>query len=72
MPLTADGAQLMDFTVVGMEEVASFRDSLDMFGLQGTLHPSSGAHALAMLALLSNHVDCVAHLVFDTSGSCGH
>jgi hypothetical protein len=72
MPYAVNGSQLMNPAVVGMEEVASFGNSLDVFRTQDTLHPLSWPHALAMLPLLQHHVDAVADFIFDTRRLGGH
>jgi hypothetical protein len=46
---TADGFQLMNSTIVGIEEIASIWNSLGVCKTQGTLSPSGWSQASSML-----------------------
>jgi len=50
LPLAADRLQLMNATVVGVEEVAAVRDPLRTGGLEGALLPARRAEAPTVLA----------------------
>jgi hypothetical protein len=67
MPLAVDGLQLMNFTIIGVEEIASVRNSSGVREMHGTLGPLNWTHSSAVLKIISYNVDSVAHLVCNTT-----
>ena len=72
MPLAVDGLQLMNFTIIGVEEIAPVRNSSGVREMHGTLGPLNWTHSPAVLKIISYNVDSVAHLVCNTTESRWH
>ena len=57
----------MNFALIGVEEIASVRNSSGIREMHGTLGPLHWSHSPAVLNRISYNVDSVAHLVCNTA-----
>jgi len=70
MPFTVDGLYLMNFTVIGVEEIASVREVVrHQEAALEHLGPLHRTHSPAMLENISWRVNSVAHLECNSAKS---
>jgi len=65
MPLAADGLQLQDSSVLGMEEVVTIREYASMIRANSAFRPSRRLGATAILRCLGRLFNSKLHRIFD-------